>query len=71
MDGVADELLILASQQLKGFERRKFLAMACERLCDESPRKTEARFGVRETVVLALIISPADAVVARLLRIPA
>ena len=55
MDGVADELLVSAAKQLKGFERRKFLAMTCKQLCDGSPRKTEARFGWgRQTVAKGL-----------------
>ncbi len=55
MDGAADELLVLAAKQLKGFERRKFLARTCKKLCDGSPRKTEARFGWgRQTVAKGL-----------------
>jgi hypothetical protein len=52
MDGGAMEaLLISAAKQLKGFERRKFIARCCIDLCDQSPRKAEARFGWgRETV---------------------
>ena len=56
MDGDAtDILLISAAKQLKGFERRKFLARCCIELCEQSPRKTEARFGWgRETVAKGL-----------------
>lgn len=45
MDDVSDALLVLAAKQLKGFERRKFLANCCNELCDQSPRKAEERFG--------------------------
>lgn len=55
MDGVVDELLIAAASQLKGYRRRMFLATVCCKLCDESPRKAEARFGWgRETVAKGL-----------------
>jgi hypothetical protein len=55
MEGVADELLISAASQLKGRQRRMFLAQVCETLCDGSPRKTEDRFGWgRETVAKGL-----------------
>ena len=55
MDGVADDLLVLAAKHLKGFERRKFLAQTCKQLCDGSPRKAEARFGWgRQTVAKGL-----------------
>jgi len=60
MDGVAeyrksDELLMVAARQLKGFQRRLFLGRVCRELCDESPRKAEARFGWgRETVAKGL-----------------
>jgi hypothetical protein len=55
MDAVVDSLLFSAAQQLKGFERRKFLAKCCLALCDKSPRKTEERFGWgRETVAKGL-----------------
>ena len=45
MDGVADELLILAAKQLRGSSRRMLLAEVCERLYDGSPRRAEYRFG--------------------------
>lgn len=52
MEGVADGLLVSAASQLRGRQRRVFLAQVCETLCDGSPRKTEERFGWgRETVV--------------------
>ena len=55
MDGATDKLLLIAAKQLKGFERRKFLAQCCKDLCDESPRKTEDRFGWgRQTVAKGL-----------------
>ena len=56
MDGVADNLLVSAARQLKGRQRRIFLAQVCETLCDGSPRKTEERFGWgRETVAKGLL----------------
>ncbi len=45
MDGVADELLISAALQLKGAQRRMFLAAVCLKLCDGNTRKAEYRFG--------------------------
>lgn len=55
MEGVADELLVSAARQLKGKQRRIFLAQVCEMICDGSPRKTEERFGWgRETVAKGL-----------------
>jgi hypothetical protein len=51
MEGVADNLLMSAAKQLRGRQRRVFLAQVCETLCCGSPRKTEERFGWgRETV---------------------
>ena len=51
MEGVADDLLVSAARQLKGRQRRLFLAKVCCQLCDGSARKAEARFGWgRETV---------------------
>lgn len=56
MEGVADDLLVSAARQLKGRQRRIFLADVCGRLCDESPRKAEERFGWgRETVAKGLL----------------
>lgn len=55
MEGVADDLLVSAARQLKGRQRRMFLAQVCEAICDGSPRKTEERFGWgRETVAKGL-----------------
>lgn len=55
MDDATNTLLNSAAKQLKGFERRKFLARCCKELCDGSPRKTEARFGWgRETIAKGL-----------------
>lgn len=55
MDGTTDTLLLSAAKQLKGFERRTFLAQCCKELCDGSPRKTEERFGWgRQTVAKGL-----------------
>ncbi len=55
MDDVSDTLLVSAAKELKGFQRRKFLARCCIELCNQSPRKTEARFGWgRQTVAKGL-----------------
>lgn len=55
MEGVLDDLLVSAARQLKGRQRRIFLAQVCDVLCDGSPRKTEARFGWgRETIAKGL-----------------
>jgi hypothetical protein len=55
MDDATDTLLVSVAKQLKGFERRKFLARCCKELCDQSPRKAEARFGWgRQTVAKGL-----------------
>lgn len=51
MDGAVDGLLIDAARELRGSQRRMFLAKVCDVLCDGSVRKTEERFGWgRETV---------------------
>ena len=56
MEGVADDLLVSAARQLKGRQRRVFLADVCCRLCDGSLRKTEERFGWgRQTVAKGLL----------------
>ncbi len=61
MEGVADDLLVLAARQLKGRQRRMFLAQVCETLCDGSTRKTEQRFGWgRETVAKGLFEQDQD-----------
>jgi len=55
MDGETDVLLISAARQLKGRQRRFFLADVCCQLCNGSPRKAEERFGWgRETVAKGL-----------------
>jgi hypothetical protein len=55
MEGVVDDLLVSAAREMKGKQRRMFLAQVCEALCDGSPRKTEERFGWgRETVAKGL-----------------
>jgi len=60
MDGVAenrrsDELLMVAARELKAFQHRLFLGRFGRDLCDESPRKSEARLGWgRETVAKRL-----------------
>jgi hypothetical protein len=61
MEGVADELLKCAAAQLKGTQRRQFLADVCMRLCDGSARQAERRFGWgRETVARGLHERAAD-----------
>lgn len=64
MDGVADELLVLAASQLKGTGRRQFLGEVCLKLCDGNSRQAEYRFGWgRDTVaqgLLELELDPAD-----------
>ena len=55
MDDIRDALLVLAAKRLRGFERRKFLGQCCKDICDQSPRKTEERFGWgRQTVAKGL-----------------
>lgn len=55
MDAVAEELLKSAASQLRGTRRRRFLAEVCDKLCDGSVRKAEARFGWgRETIAKGL-----------------
>lgn len=55
MDGGMDGLLISAARQLKGSQRRIFLADVCCNACGGSPRKTEERFGWgRETIAKGL-----------------
>jgi hypothetical protein len=61
MEGVADDLLVSAASQLKGRQRRIFLANVCCRLCDGSVRKAEERFGWgRETVAKGLLEQEQD-----------
>ena len=51
MEAFVVQLLVSAARRLKGTERRQFMAEVCCQLCDNSPRKTEERFGWgRETV---------------------
>ena len=51
MDGAVDGLLIDVARELRGSQRRMFLAKVCDVLCDGSVRKAEERFGWgRETV---------------------
>jgi Rhodopirellula transposase DDE domain len=51
MDVVADGLLKVAASQMRGTQRRRFLAEVCEALCGGSPRLAEERFGWgRETI---------------------
>ena len=45
MDGVSDDLLVLAALQMKGIQRRLFLAEVCVRLCAGNARQAERRFG--------------------------
>jgi hypothetical protein len=45
MEGVADDLLIAAALQMRGVQRRLFLAEVCRRLCDGNTRQAERRFG--------------------------
>jgi len=45
MEGVADELLLTAASQLKGIQRRLFVAEVCQKLCGGNTRQAEYRFG--------------------------
>jgi len=67
MDGVADELLVLAASELKGTRRRQFLAEVCSKLCDGNTRRAEYRFGWgRDTIAKGLLereLEPAEAAV--------
>jgi len=55
MEGVADELLISAASQLRGSQRRMFLASVCLKLCEGNPRQAEYRFGWgRDTIAKGL-----------------
>ena len=44
-EGVVDELLIAAASQMRGVQRRIFLAEVCQKLCDGNTRQAERRFG--------------------------
>jgi len=67
MDGVADELLVMAASELKGTWRRQFLAEVCLKLCDGNTRQAEYRFGWgRDTIAKGLLerkLAPAEAAV--------
>ena len=45
MEGVVDDLLKSAACQMKGAQRRIFLAQVCQELCDGNARQAEERFG--------------------------
>ncbi|MDP6723471.1 MAG: hypothetical protein QGF59_32705 [Pirellulaceae bacterium] len=45
MEGVADDLLMVAALRMKGMQRRLFLAEVCGKLCDGNTRQAERRFG--------------------------
>ena len=45
MEGVADDLLVAAASQMRGIQRRIFLAEVCQKLCDGNMRQAERRFG--------------------------
>jgi transposase len=45
MEAVADNLLRLAASQIRGTQRRRFLAEVCEKLCHGNTRRAEERFG--------------------------
>jgi len=61
MDGVADELLKSAASQMKGTQRRQFLAKVCQELCESNPRRAEERFGWgRETIAKGMAERQAD-----------
>ncbi|MCA8998816.1 MAG: hypothetical protein KDA80_17590 [Planctomycetaceae bacterium] len=51
VNGASDQLLKSAANQLRGSQRRCFLAEVCETLCGGNARAAEYRFGWgRETV---------------------
>lgn len=45
MDGVNDRLIKIATEQLKGSQRRMYQAEVCRELCESRPRRAERRFG--------------------------
>jgi hypothetical protein len=45
MDGTIDGLIRFSARQVTGRQRRAFLALVCNQLCDGSARKAEERFG--------------------------
>lgn len=65
MDGVAEELLVMAAAELKGTRRRQFLAEVCSKLCGGNTRQAEYRFGWgRDTIAKGLLereLEPAEA----------
>lgn len=56
MDGTIDGVIRFSARQVTGQQRRTFLALVCEQLCDGSARKAEERFGWgREAVARGLL----------------
>jgi hypothetical protein len=45
MDGTIDGVIRYSARQVTGHQRRTFLALVCQQLCDGSARKAEERFG--------------------------
>lgn len=61
MDGIADELLKSAASQMRGTQRRQFLAQVCQELCDGNARRAEERFGWgRETIAKGMAERQSD-----------
>jgi transposase len=61
MEGVVDDLLKSAAGQLRGSQRRIFLADVCVQLCEGNARQAENRFGWgRETIAKGLEELAAD-----------
>lgn len=61
MEGVADDLLRSAASQMRGTQRRQFLAQVCQELCDGNARQAEERFGWgRETITKGMAERQAD-----------
>lgn len=61
MDGLADNLLKHAAEQLRGTQRRQFLAYVCSEMCGGDARRAERRFGWgRETIAKGLRERSAD-----------
>lgn len=65
MESVSVELLRSAAAQMRGIQRRQFLADVCLKVCDGNPRQTEEQFGWgRETISRGLeerSLDPVDA----------
>lgn len=56
MDGTIDGVIRYSARQVTGQQRRTFLALVCQQLCDGSARKAEERFGWgREAVARGLL----------------